>query len=381
METITMTSQDQRRANGITKLKAGELTVAETAILLRLSERSVWRLARAFERDGIGRLVHGNRRRASPGRLPEPTRARIVELARTRYEGVNDCHLAELLAEYEGIAIGRSSLRRLLRSAEVASPRRRRAPRHRSRRDRMPQAGLLVQLDGSRHDWLEKRRPRLTLVGAIDDATGLATAATSRDQEDAAGHLTVLRDMIRRHGVPHAVYRDRHGIFETPERATLTLEEPLADTRTPTQFRAGARRARGDFDRRPESPGEGPDRAPLGDAPGPARHGAAACGGRRPRRGERPPLPVPSPPQPPVRRPGHDQHAGLASATATGRVRARVLSQVSPDGRPRRHDPGRGDDPPAAGPLGAGGARPDGGSNSTSDSTVGSSCGTASGST
>ncbi len=195
-----------------------------------------WRLKRRLLSDGIDGLVHGNRGRASPRRLGETMGARIVGLATTTYAGVNDCHLAELLGEREGITIGRSSRQRLLRRAGRASPRRRRAPRHRSRRERMPQAGLLLQLDGSRHDWLEGRGPRLTLVGAIDDATGVVTGATFRDQEDSAGYLTVLRATIRRHGVPHAVYRDRHATFETPERAALTLEEQLADTRTPTQF-------------------------------------------------------------------------------------------------------------------------------------------------
>ena len=27
---------------------------------------------------------------------------------------------------------------------------------------------MLVQIDGSRHDWLEKREPRLTLLAGID---------------------------------------------------------------------------------------------------------------------------------------------------------------------------------------------------------------------
>ena len=75
------------------------------------------------------------------------------------------------------------------------------------------------------------RGPRLTLVGAIDDATGIITGATFRDQEDAAGYLAVLRDTVRRHGVPVAVYRDRHGIFETSEACPSTLEEQLADRR------------------------------------------------------------------------------------------------------------------------------------------------------
>ncbi len=231
-----MTSRDQRRAWILTQLLVGQVSTCEAAELMGLSERQVWRLRRGFERDGPAALVHGNRGRPSSRRLPEPQRARIVELARTTYGGANDSHLAELLAEHEGIAISRPSLQRLLRGVGLASPRRRRSPRHRSRRDRMPQAGLLLQTDGSRHDWLEGRGPRLTLVGAIDDATGRMTAATFRDQEDAAGYLIVLRETVRRHGVPVAIYRDRHSLFETPRSGLQTLEEQLADTRTPTQL-------------------------------------------------------------------------------------------------------------------------------------------------
>jgi transposase len=234
-EAITMTGKDQGRAHTIVKVVAGDLRVTEAALLLGLSERSVWRLKQRFLGGGVDGIVHGNRGRRSPRRLDDELRDRVVDLARDRFAGANDCHLAELLAEEAGIVISRQSLQRILRAAGLASPRRRRPPRHRSRRDRMPQAGLLLQLDGSRHDWLEARGPRLTLVGGVDDATGIVTAATFRDQEDAAGYLFVLRETVRRHGVPVAVYRDRHGIFETTDRP-LTLEEQLADTRRPTQF-------------------------------------------------------------------------------------------------------------------------------------------------
>jgi hypothetical protein len=70
-------------------------------------------------------------------------------------------------------------------------------------------AGLLLQLDGSRHDWLEERGPRLTLVGAIDDAIGMVPAATFRDQEDTT---------IVGHGLPGAVYHDRDSAFARPRR-------------------------------------------------------------------------------------------------------------------------------------------------------------------
>ena len=231
-----MSRTEQRRAWVITRVVSGELTVAEAAELLGLTERSIHRLRARMEREGPAGLVHGNRGRISPRRLGEETRARIVELASEPYAGLNDSHLADLLTERDDIVISRSALRRLLREAGRPSPRKRRAPKHRSRRDRMPKEGLLLQTDGSRHDWLEGRGPRLTLVGYIDDATGRVTGAVFRDQEDSAGYLEALLATIRHYGVPGAIYHDRHTIFEPPEKEPLTLEEQLVDTRVPTQL-------------------------------------------------------------------------------------------------------------------------------------------------
>jgi hypothetical protein len=118
-------------------------------------------------------------------RLGDADRGRILELAGGRFAGANDSHLVDFLAD-EGLIVSRATVHRTLRAAGRPSPRHRRPPRHRSRRDRMAQAGLLLQLDGSRHDWLESRGPRLTLVGAIDEVTGILTGATFRDQEDVA---------------------------------------------------------------------------------------------------------------------------------------------------------------------------------------------------
>jgi hypothetical protein len=127
-------------------------------------------------------------------------RARIIELRRETDGEINDSHFVELLAEREGIVVSREGVRQILRAEGIRSPRRRRPPQDRSRRPRMGAEGLLLQLDGSRHDWLEGRAPWLTLVGAIDDATGSVPAAVFREHEDAAGYLTILRDTIEAKG-------------------------------------------------------------------------------------------------------------------------------------------------------------------------------------
>jgi hypothetical protein len=71
---------------------------------------------------------------------------------------------------------------------------------------------MLLQIDGSLHDWLEGRGPQLTLMGAIDDATG-TVHALFREAEDAHGYFLLLREIIGGKGIPLALYSDRHSIF------------------------------------------------------------------------------------------------------------------------------------------------------------------------
>ena len=95
---------------------------------------------------------------------------------------------------------------------------------------------MLLQIDGSQHDWLQGRGPHFTLVGAIDDATGKVPFALFRQHEDTHGYLLMLKNIIERHGVPLALYSDRHGIFQHSPKEPQTLEEQLRGRRDPTQF-------------------------------------------------------------------------------------------------------------------------------------------------
>lgn len=85
---------------------------------------------------------------------------------RQRYTGVNDRHLCELLEREHSIRLNPEALRRRLRAAGLAPKRKRRARKYRSRRERRAASGMLLQIDASRHDWLEGRGrhlARLTL--------------------------------------------------------------------------------------------------------------------------------------------------------------------------------------------------------------------------
>ena len=109
--------------------------------------------------------------------------------------------------------IGRTTLRRILVGAGLDSPRRRHAPKHRIRRQRMPREGMLVQTDGSHHRCLEDRGPQFTLLLAVDDATGCVASALFCHEEDTRSYFLLLEDLVRCWGVPLGLYTDRHSVF------------------------------------------------------------------------------------------------------------------------------------------------------------------------
>lgn len=234
---MELTPEEARRLHVLTLLETRRITAAQASEALGLSTRQIRRLRKQMRRTGPEGLVHGNRGRPTHNRLSAELRARVVALARGRYAGLNDQHLTEKLTAVEGLTVSRASVRRILRAAGVAAPRRRRPPRHRRRRPRRPQAGLLVQLDGSPYAWFGAAAPVCTLLGAVDDATGTLLAATFRLQEDSAGYLGLLATLGRTRGLPAAVYTDSHGIFVRND-AHWTLAEELQGYQQPTQVGA-----------------------------------------------------------------------------------------------------------------------------------------------
>ena len=175
-----------------------------------VSIRHTWRILAAYRKDGAAVLAHGHRGRRAPNTISEATKAAVLHLARTRYAGTNHTHMSELLREHEGIDIARGSLRRLLVSAGENSPRGRRPPKHRVRRQRMPREGMLIQVDGSYHRWLGEDGPQFMLLLAVDDATGVVVNALFCELESTRSYFLLMRGLIRNCGIPTALYADRH---------------------------------------------------------------------------------------------------------------------------------------------------------------------------
>ncbi len=200
-DTIILTQDEQERLRVLEQLRAGNVTIEHAATVLELSPRQVFRLQSRYASRGVAGLVHGNRGRPAQNRVTQEERVRIVALSQDRYEGLNHSHLRDLLAEREGIEASTPTLTRILREASTVPARRQqRRSTHRLRRDRMPQEGMLVQVDGSLHHWFGEDRPRVCLLAAIDDATSTVIAAVFREHEGAQGYLLLLEQIIRHYG-------------------------------------------------------------------------------------------------------------------------------------------------------------------------------------
>ncbi len=137
MENVTVNQHTaqrapERRVIVLTQVVSGAMSVAAAATCLQVSERHTKRLLAAFRRGGVAALVHGNRGRQPAHTLSMAVRQQVITFATGKYGRFNQVHLTEQLGEQEGIALSRSSVRRILREAGIGSPRQRRAPAHRS---------------------------------------------------------------------------------------------------------------------------------------------------------------------------------------------------------------------------------------------------------
>src|SRR5258706_7194533 len=208
MGQLTMSLKEAQRPGLLRLAESGKISNPEGASAAGVSVRQFRRWRKAFRAEGVAGLLHGNRGRPSPRRMSGTERERILTLMVGKYAGVNDSHLTEKLRSVERLSLSRELVRRLRIEAKLPAKRRRRAPKHRSRRERVAREGMRVLIDGSAHDWLEGRGPRFTLVGAIDDATGRILALVVREHEDMHGYLAMLGAVLRQHRVPLEVYRD-----------------------------------------------------------------------------------------------------------------------------------------------------------------------------
>ncbi|WP_313032506.1 ISNCY family transposase [Massilia alkalitolerans] len=209
-----MTAKDVLRSQVMAQVKEGKLDQASAASRLGISVRQVKRLKRRLQDEGTQGLLSKKRGRPSNRRTAPDILAKAVALIGERYADFGPTLACEKLQELHEIKLSVETVRQAMLGAGLWKARRGAAVRTHAIRERRARRGELIQIDGSPHDWFEGRAPRCCLLVFIDDATSELMALRFVDTETTLGYMGLLEQYVLEHGLPAAIYSDRHSIFQ-----------------------------------------------------------------------------------------------------------------------------------------------------------------------
>lgn len=223
-----MSDKEILRGQVMAQLQEGKLSQQEVASRLSISVRQVKRLKRNYEQHGIAGLVSKKRGQASNRCIPASVLASALSLIGKHYADFGPTFATEKLREQHGIKLSVETVRGQMIRAGYWKAKRGQTIRAHPMRERRARRGELIQIDGSPHDWFEGRSESCCLLVFIDDATGELMELEFVNTETTLGYMAVLRRHIQHHGLPAAIYSDRHSIFR--------INAKEADNAAQTQF-------------------------------------------------------------------------------------------------------------------------------------------------
>jgi transposase len=215
---VVMSYGEVKRLKAVQSVIDRHITQHMAATMLGLSERQVRRLVKGVREQGDSGIIHASRGRPSNRRIPEEVRGRVLSLYQGRYPDFGPTLATEKLFECDGIKISDETLRRWLVEAGIWKKRRKRSG-FRQWRPRKECFGQMVQMDGSHHDWLEGRGPKLVLMGYVDDATS-RVYGRFYDYEGTLPAMDSFKRYVEKYGLPMSVYLDRHTTYKSSRKLT-----------------------------------------------------------------------------------------------------------------------------------------------------------------
>jgi transposase len=195
----------------ILQAMAKKITWWQAAEILGISDRHMRRWRERYVEEGYNGLFDRRRGQPSRRRVPVATVEKVLGLYREQYFDLNVQHFHEKLAAEHGIALSYSWVKQALQGAGLVARGRKRGA-HRRRRQRRPLPGMLLHIDGSRHQWFQDER-WYDLIVILDDATSEIYYAQLVEEESTLTVMAGLREVIERKGVFCALYSDRGSHF------------------------------------------------------------------------------------------------------------------------------------------------------------------------
>ena len=190
---------------------AKKITWWQAAEILGISDRHMRRWRERYVEEGYNGLFDRRRGQPSRRRVAVATVEKVFALYREKYFDLNVQHFHEKLQAEHGIELSYTWVKQALQGAGLVARGRKRGA-HRKRRERRPLPGMLLHIDGSRHQWFQDER-WYDLIVILDDATSEIYYAQLVEEESTATVMAGLKEVIERQGVFCALYSDRGSHF------------------------------------------------------------------------------------------------------------------------------------------------------------------------
>lgn len=211
---LNLTMKEVNRYRIISEVIQRHLKVKDAAVILKRSERQIYRIKKRVVKEGAKGIIHKGKTKRGPRWLTDKIISKIINLYKAKYEGFNLTHMTEFLNEEEKIRVSRESLRSILISLSLYLPWKKYS-KHRQWREPSAKEGQMLQFDTSDHDWLEGRGPKLYLIGGIDDATSGCPGARFALSDSSIENMRVLKRIVETKGIPLVFYCDKDANFRT----------------------------------------------------------------------------------------------------------------------------------------------------------------------
>ena len=213
METYPRTAMERamKVQDVMLQAMAKKITWWQAAEILGISDRHMRRWRERYVEEGYNGLLDRRRGKPSRRRVAVATVEKVFALYREKYFDLNVQHFHEKLQAEHGMELSYTWVKQALQGAGLVARGRKRGA-HRKRRERRPLAGMLLHIDGSRHQWFQDER-WYDLIVILDDATSEIYYAQLVEEESTATVMAGLKEVIERKGVFCALYSDRGSHF------------------------------------------------------------------------------------------------------------------------------------------------------------------------
>jgi transposase len=198
------------------KAMAKKITWWDAAEIIGVTDRTMRRWRERMEVEGYAGLMDRRKGKPSARRIALETVEQVLRLYKESYFDLNIRHFHEKLQAEHDIHLSYSWVQQALQGAGLVAKQRKRG-KHRRRRERRPMAGMLLHIDGSKHQWLGAQRWH-DLIVILDDATSEIYYAQLVEEESTRTVMAGLREVIEKQGLFCALYSDRGShFFLTPK--------------------------------------------------------------------------------------------------------------------------------------------------------------------